>query len=135
VPSVSSVKPPANRVAGKFTRSQDIRRVFAKDVRAHQRNELISLLGRKTPKVQEEQKSEDGKKQPVLIQYISGPMKLQTRYKGKLIKASVRKNGEIRLGGKTYKSPQWQAQWHAKENPVMGGDFGNMNGHRVIGLA
>ena len=40
------VKPPANRQMGKFISSQDIRRMFAKDVRARQRDELTSLLGR-----------------------------------------------------------------------------------------
>ena len=40
------VKPPANRVIGKFASSQDIRRAFAKNIRDEQRKELISLLGK-----------------------------------------------------------------------------------------
>ena len=99
------VKPPANKVAGKFARSQDIRRVFAKDIRTHQRNELINLFGREVLNNQEERKSGEDEKHPVLFQYISGPIKIRARYKGKLIKARVRRNGEIRFGGKIYKSP------------------------------
>src|SRR4030043_2310873 len=38
------VKPPANKQKGKFISSEDIRRGFARDVRSHQRDELISLL-------------------------------------------------------------------------------------------
>jgi putative PIN family toxin of toxin-antitoxin system len=55
--------------------------------------------------------------------------------KGKLIKARVRNNGEILFRGKKSINPhQWPALWPVKENPVMVGDFGNMNGRRVIGL-
>jgi hypothetical protein len=40
------VKPRGNEVKGKFAKSQDLRRKFAKDIRLIQREELDSLLGR-----------------------------------------------------------------------------------------
>lgn len=117
------VKPPANRVIGKFASSQDIRRLFAKDIRAHQRDELISLLGRVNLNDQQGEKSENGKKQPALAQYISGPIKLQARYKGKLIRASVREDGLIRFGRKTYTSPSLSGAAACKRRSCNGWTF------------
>jgi hypothetical protein len=59
----------------------------------------------KWPKVklgedEEEQKLASGEKQPVLAKYISGPIKLRANFKGKMIKASAKKDGLIRYGGK-----------------------------------
>ncbi len=39
------VKPAGNKVKGKFSKCEDIRKKFARDVRQHQRDELRSLLG------------------------------------------------------------------------------------------
>ncbi len=97
------VKPTGNKQKGKFAKSEDIRRRFAKDVRAHQRDELISLLGKKI--VHEVEVEFFKGAPPVLSKYISRPMTLQTCYKGKIIKARVRRNGSIRFKGKVYGSP------------------------------
>ena len=83
--------------------------MFAKDVRARQREELISLLGRGMLIEQEEQEVGASKEQPVLAKYISGPIKLRAKFKGKLIKATARKDGVVRYGGKTYTSPSLAA--------------------------
>jgi predicted GIY-YIG superfamily endonuclease len=40
------VKPKGNKQKGKFLKSEDIRRKFARDVRSRQHSELLSLLGR-----------------------------------------------------------------------------------------
>jgi hypothetical protein len=117
------VKPPANRQIGRFISSQDIRRLFAKEVRARQRDELISLLGRGMLDEEEEQKLASGGKQPVLAKYISGPIKLRARFKGKLIKASARKDGLIRYGGKTYSSPSLAAAKACKRPTCNGWSF------------
>jgi predicted GIY-YIG superfamily endonuclease len=98
------VKPKGNKQKGKFLKSEDIRKRFARDVRSRQHNELLSLLGK-------EKVSELGKerlaigRQPVLANYIEGPIKLQARYEGKTIKAHIRRNGSIRFKGKVYSSP------------------------------
>jgi hypothetical protein len=47
------VKPIGNKLKGKFQKSEDIRRRFARDVRTYQRDELIWLLGRKVAEVGE----------------------------------------------------------------------------------
>ncbi|MDY0356173.1 MAG: GIY-YIG nuclease family protein [Sedimentisphaerales bacterium] len=41
------VKPPGNRVKGKFAKSEDIRRRFGRDIRTRMNRELSDLLGKK----------------------------------------------------------------------------------------
>lgn len=115
------VKPPANRQIGKFISSQDIRRMFAKDVRARQRDELISLLGKQM--LEEEQKLPSSEKKPVLAKYISESIKLRARFKGKMIKASARKDGLIHYGGKAYTSPSLAAAAACKRPTCNGWSF------------
>jgi hypothetical protein len=98
------VKPKGNKQKGKFLRSEDIRRRFARDVRSRQHNELLSLLGKEKVSEVEEERLAIGR-QPILGNYIDGPIKLQARYKGKIIKARVRRNGSIRFKSKVYWSP------------------------------
>jgi hypothetical protein len=117
------VKPPANKQMGKFISSQDIRRMFAKDVRARQRDELISLLGREMMGEEEEQNLSLEKKQPVLRKYISGPLKLQAKFKGKMIKARARRDGLIHYGGRTYTSPSLAAAKACKRRTCNGWTF------------
>ena len=117
------VKPPANKQMGKFISSQDIRRMFAKDVRVRQRDELTSLLGRGLVDEEEEPKLGPGEKQPILAKYISGPIKLRAKFKGKLIKATARKDGLIRYGGKTYTSASLAAAKACKRATCNGWTF------------
>jgi hypothetical protein len=98
------VKPKGNKQKGKFLRSEDIRRRFARDIRSRQHNELLSLLGNEKISEVEEVRLAIGR-QAVLANYIDGPIKLQARYKGKIIKAHVRRNGSIGFKGKVYLSP------------------------------
>jgi len=98
------VKPEGNKQKGKFIKSEDIRKLFAKDIRSRQREERDSLLGKeKIAKIEEEELAEG--RQAVLANYFKGTKKLQARYKGKIIKAYVRHNGLIRFKGKDYWSP------------------------------
>ena len=118
------VNPPANRQKGKFVSSEDIRRRFAQDVRSYQRDELISLLGKKI--VQEEDKGENRilvGREPVLVKYISGPMKLRTHFKGKILKARVRRDGSINFQGKIYSSPSLAASAACKRRTCNGWRF------------
>jgi hypothetical protein len=96
--------------------------MFAKDVRARQRDELISLLGRGIED-EEEQKFGSDQKRPVLAKYISGSIKLRARIKGKVIKASARKDGLIRYGGKAYTSPSLAAAKACKRPTCNGWTF------------
>jgi hypothetical protein len=116
------VKPKGNKQKGKFLKSEDIRRRFARDVRSRQHKELLSILGN-----EEVSELEDGKlakgKQAVLGNYIPGPMKLQARYKGKIIKAHIRRNGSIRFKGKVFGSPSLAAAAACKRPTCNGWTF------------
>ena len=99
------VKPPGNKQQGKLPRSEDIRRRFARDVRQRQREELRALIGKISLTAADEVITPNGH-QPILAGFIEGrPLKLRVRYKGKLIKARVRRDGRIRFGGELYDSP------------------------------
>lgn len=98
------VQPKGNRVAGKFPRSEDIRRRFARDVRLFQRQELRAILG-KSFEVEEELSEKSEGRSPVLARYVKQPIRLRARHKGKLLRAHVRRDGQVRYAGKNYNSP------------------------------
>jgi hypothetical protein len=118
------VKPAGNKQKGKFFKSEDIRRRFAREVRAHHRNELSSLLGRKIVKVKAlEQKGISKGKKSVLANYIAGPLKLRTRFKGKTLQARVRRDGSINFRGKVYSSPSLAGAAACKRRTCNGWTF------------
>jgi len=100
------VKPSGNKQMGKFVRSEDLRRRFSKDLNQSNRNEKAEILGTAIPsrKRHESVKHSDGRK-PVLAEFISRPMVLRAKFKGKIIAARVRRNGTVRFAGKVYTSP------------------------------
>ena len=116
------VKPKGNKQKGKFLKSEDIRRRFARDIRSRQHNELLSLLGKEKVSEIEERNLASGK-QAVLANYIDVPIKLQARYKGKIIKAHVRRNGSIRFKGKIYWSPSLAGAAACKHRTCNGWNF------------
>jgi len=116
------VRPVGNRQKGKFAKSEDMRRRFARDVRSQMRDELISLLGRRVPRDEEEKEQDEGRR-PVLARYIKGSLKLQARYKLKTIKARVRRDGSISFRGKVYRSPSQAAAKACKRRTCNGWIF------------
>jgi hypothetical protein len=113
------VNPKGNKQKGKFLKSEDIRRRFARDIRSRQHEELLSLLGNEKVSEVEEERLAIGR-QPVMGNYIDGPIKLQARYKGKIIKAHVRRDGSIRFKGKVYSSPSLAAAAACKRRTCNG---------------
>ena len=55
--------------------------------------------------------------------YISGPMKLKTHFKGKTLKARVRRDGSINFGGKIYSSPSLAGAAACKRRTCNGWTF------------
>lgn len=100
------VKPAGNKQRARFPRSEDIRRKFARDIRQCQREEFGDIIG-KASKPEDEQEETDAQegRQPVLAGYIKGPLNLRARFKGKLLRARVRRDGRIRFARKLYDSP------------------------------
>jgi len=100
------VKPQGNKQAGKFGRSENLYRRFRRDLRMRFENELGMLVGDDS----DDQPDRDTHlhlegREPVLAQYIDRPLKLRGQYKGKVLRARVRRDGSVRFNGKRYTSP------------------------------
>jgi len=100
------VKPAGNKQSGKFVKSEDLRRKFSKDIRSLHRIELDWLIGRGLASGPDRKRRELSEtRRPILAQYANPPRILQARYKGKVLRALVRRDGSIRFDGKIYRSP------------------------------
>ncbi|MBP7274604.1 MAG: GIY-YIG nuclease family protein [Kiritimatiellae bacterium] len=100
------VKPKGNKQKGKFAKSEDLRRRFRRDIKRCVLADLDGLFDDvcKPHKTRESAAPQDGRK-AILADYISGPMILKARYKGRTIVARVRRNGSILMAGAVYTSP------------------------------
>jgi hypothetical protein len=98
--------PTGNRQMGKLVRSQDLRPEFKKAINKFHQMEIKSIFGQleKAPTKIAELKKKKGR-QPVLAPYVNKGFEIRLKYKGKLHKAKVRKDGSILYKGKTYTSP------------------------------
>jgi hypothetical protein len=100
------MRPVGNKQKGRFAKSLDIRRRFAKDIRAHHRNELNMLLGRTAARPSLARPGSSGPgRAPSLAKYRIGPTVLRARFKGKNLTARVRRDGSVRFRGKVFRSP------------------------------
>lgn len=108
-----TTRPPGNKQRGKFTRSQDLRRGLARDIRTFHRGELDHLIGRATTPVEHHSPAEQEHRFP-LTPYVSGPLNLRSVFHRRKFKASVRRDGSIRFGGRLYRSPSAAAHRIAK---------------------
>ena len=98
------VRPTGNRQGGKFSRAQNLRRDFTRRVKLDAAVHLSELLGTlDRQKSIRDRTDTDGK--AVLAQYFARPVKLRARYKGRVLKARVLRNGLISFNGKRYASP------------------------------
>jgi hypothetical protein len=98
-------KPKGNKQRGKFAKSENLLRRFARDIKALQRDELYSMVGREIVERPRRKRVAAGGAAPPLARYISGPLKLRARLKGKTFRARLRRDGTIRFRGKVYRSP------------------------------
>src|SRR5437899_12476614 len=100
-----TVKPSGNHQSGKFIKSQNLRNQFARDFRVRQREQLNWWIGRSTaPTSTRRDRTASRNGQPVLANYFSRSTRLRAKYRGKIIKAQIRRNGLIRYNNKDYKS-------------------------------
>lgn len=104
-------KPTGNKQKGKFARSEDLHRRFRSDIKRSVMAEVEGLFGDGRPlrpRHERETAAASGRK-PVLAGVITSPLLLRTRFKGKIIKARVRRDGTVRYAGKLYTSPSLAA--------------------------
>lgn len=99
-------KPRGNKHKGRFKASENLKRTLKRDIKQFQRKELLSLMGQE---FEEDTRGilDDGQEGSkfVLAEYISKPLKLRAKLKGRTYKARVRRDGSIRFNGTTYKTP------------------------------
>jgi hypothetical protein len=102
--------PKGNRQSGKLIRSQDLRPEFKRAINKYHQKEMKSIFGQqgKVSEKIEKVKIKDGK-QPVLAPYTKKRFEVRFRYKNKLHKATVRKDGTISYKGNIYNSPSLAA--------------------------
>ncbi len=100
------VSPGGNRTGGRFVRSENLAKRFAKDITSYHRQHLDELLGRERRVfVKQVRKVSVNGAPPPLSKYFKSRKQLRGRYKGKLYRAVVRNDGSVRYEGKVYKSP------------------------------
>lgn len=100
--------PKGNKQSGNFINAQNLKPIFKNDVTKAQHKELKGLLGIKEvskPKVVDQKG-----RRAVLAPYVKDRFEIRFRYKGKLHKATVRKDGSILYKGKAYNSPSMAAK-------------------------
>jgi len=101
-----TVKPSGNHQSGKFIKSENLRGKLSRDLRARQRQEINWVIGRSTSPVPKRRQVKVVKPgAAVLSAYFNESKKLRATFKGRLIKARVRRNGLIRYRDRDYKSP------------------------------
>lgn len=102
-------KPTGNKQSGKFIKSEDLKRRFAKDIRSLQQTELNSIIGQDhIPALNIRAKKSFPGRQPVL-RFVKRAMKLKAKYKGNVVKANVQRDGSILFSGRVYMSPSLAA--------------------------
>lgn len=100
------VHPPGNRQRGRLAKSEDLRRQLTRDLRKRQRSEINELFGRATTaRAAPALTRRVNGRVPVLSKYRLPSPLLRVRYKRKLYRARVLRDGSIRFDGKLYSSP------------------------------
>jgi len=106
------VQPKGNKQKGKFPKSEDIRRRFARDVKDRLNYEVALLFGDKPRKPTPQARGSKLRR-----------MKLVAWFKGKKLKAQLLKGGRVRFNGKVYESLSTAAAKACKRRTCNGWTF------------
>jgi hypothetical protein len=106
------VQPEGNKQKGKFPKSEDIRRRFARDVKDRLNYEVALLFGDKPRKPAPQARGSKLRR-----------MKLVAWFKGKKLKAQLLKGGRVRFNGKVYESLSTAAAKACKRRTCNGWTF------------
>lgn len=104
-----TVKPTGNKQKGKFAKSEDLRRRFRKDMKQSFDDEIDGMFSEYRPAKRMPAAPKSEGHAPVLAKYVTAILPLRAHFKGKVIKATVRRDGVIRFNGKIYNSPSLAA--------------------------
>lgn len=116
--------PKGNRLTGNFINSENLKPRFKRDISRYQHDELAGLLGISIGKVAPVTAgAKENGRSAVLARYSRRPSVLKARYKGKMIKARVLRDGSISLEGKLYLSPSLAGAAACKRRTCNGWTF------------
>ena len=110
------VSPPGNKMTGRFTKSENLKRKFKRDIKICHDNKLKKILEVGNPKPKKRKAKSTKKKHSghALSQYIvKGHITkkiLKAKYKGKTLTARIRKNGTISYKGEVFTTPSGAAK-------------------------
>lgn len=118
------MRPAGNKQIGKFVRCESLNRKLAGDIKTLHREQLASILGDKRRAVAGRDSADD---RPVLAPYVADIRRnrLRAHYKGKSVRARVRRDGSITIYGATgrkFNSPSLAAR-HVLGRNANGWDF------------
>jgi hypothetical protein len=118
-----TIKPSGNHQSGKFIKSENLKSRFSRELREAHKQEREWMIGRSTspiPKRRRQKVVEEGA--PILSAYFNKSTKLRASFRGKPVRARVRRNGLIRYKNKDYKSPS-HAGWAVVRRSCNGWTF------------
>jgi hypothetical protein len=101
--------PKGNKISGNFVNAQNLKPIFKKAVTKAQQKELIKLGLKKIAETLKPKIEVKEGREATLASYVNNRFEIRLRYKGKLYKATVRKDGTILSQGKVYTSPSMAA--------------------------
>jgi len=104
------VEPKGNRVAGKFARSEGLRRKLNRAMRERDADRRADLLGGHVARRRHRTKVKHSLGANRLAGIAGRAVQLRRRYKEEVLKASLLKDGRIRVAGKLYDSPNAAAR-------------------------
>ena len=101
--------PGGNKQHGKFVNADNLLSKFSREIRSLQRTKHDLIIGRNRLHSHGNEAILQGRKLFPLSEYTDQVAALRAKFKGKVIKARVRKDGTIRLGAKVYETPSLAA--------------------------
>ena len=118
-----TVKPAGNKVKGKFAKSQDLRRQFRQDMKKSFEAEINGMFDPYRPKRRKPKPVKPKGRSPALAKYVTARLPIRAHFKGKIIRAVVRRDGTVRYAGNIYNSPSQAAAAACKRRTCNGWRF------------
>jgi Restriction Enzyme Adenine Methylase Associated len=98
-------KPKGNKQKGRFANSENMGRLFGREVRRLQRNEYLLLMGRAPLRKTNAALAGTPDRKVPLSKYVKRPIKIRAIYKGTIHSAHVHSTGIIEFAGRFYPTP------------------------------
>ncbi len=103
-------RPRGNRSKTKFPRSQDLRRIFRRQIKTRQRAELDALFLTPSRGGGKRKEGHVGRRgEAKLSQYVDSRLLIRMTYKGRVYKARIKSDGWIRFKKRLFRSPSLAA--------------------------